>query len=121
MRGSLVKFRPEVITGMKKESLLTSIPLSARPVVLLKERMRAFNAMMNCVGPTVPMVSGGQLKQSGKVAAVKFRFELTVCAVNGEIGRLCATASEARVSAALAPNGATKRGATCRWRNREGS
>ena len=41
--------------------------------------------MMNCVGPTVPIVSGGQPEQSGKVAAVKLSVGLAVCAAKGDV------------------------------------
>src|SRR5262245_56486914 len=84
MRGSVVKFNPGVITELKNESVSVSMPPSAVPVVLLNERTRPLRAMMNCVGPTAPMVSGGQPEQSLKFAAVKLRFELTVWAARGD-------------------------------------
>src|ERR1041385_2912667 len=82
MRGSVVKFKPDVITDAKNASVPTLMPPSARPVALLNERTRPLSATMNCLGPNAPIVSGGQPEQSAKPAAVKFEF--TVCAASGE-------------------------------------
>ena len=58
-----------VITELKNESVVKFRTLSFTPVALLKERRRPLRAMMNCDGPTAPMVSGGKPEQSDKVAA----------------------------------------------------
>ena len=80
MRGSVEKLLPAggVITDWKNVSVVTLIAPSATPLVLLNERMRPFSAIINCVGPIVPIVSGGQPEQSLNVAAVKFKFEFSV-------------------------------------------
>src|SRR5205814_6592754 len=73
MRGSLVKLFDAggVITDWKKTSLSKFSTPSATPVFLLKLRMRPLSAIMNCVGPTVPIVSGGKALVSASVAARK--------------------------------------------------
>src|SRR3989442_2389059 len=73
MRGSLVKLFDTggVIADAKKTSVSTLSTPSATPVVLLKLRIRPLSAMMNWVGPTVPIVSGGKALVSKSVAAVK--------------------------------------------------
>jgi len=125
MRGSVVKFEPGVRTELKNESVPTLMALSATPVALLNERTRPLRAIMNCVGPTAPIVSGGQPEQSLNVAAVKFTVGLTVCC---PYGVTAAGAGERRgllVEATALAGGSTCRGVTrrtlaCgpRWRSR---
>src|SRR5512137_1448522 len=114
MRGSVVKFEPVVITELKNESVVVLMALSATPVALLNERSRPLRAMMNCVGPTAPIVSGGQPEQSKYVAAVKFSVGLTVWALRGD-ATAGASASGAGLVEVASPEGGRKnRGATRR-------
>src|ERR1019366_4699882 len=111
MRGSVATFDPGVITELKNESVVVSMALSATPVVLLNERTRPLSAITNCVGPTVPIVSGGQPSQSLKVAAVKLSVGLTLCAFKGDAltGDGAATLVEVPTSAGDATNRGTTR------------
>src|SRR6266403_5468896 len=119
MRGSVVKFKPGVITELKKESVPVSIPPSATPVALLNERMRPMRAMTNWVGPTAPIVSGGHPEQSLKLAAVKLRVGLTVWALRD--AAVAATDANSPVEPSHEADGARYRGAgwrPCGWRLR---
>ena len=58
-------------TGPKKPSRVVSRTESGAMVALLKDRTRPFTAIRNWVGPTAPMVSGGNVLVSSRVAAVK--------------------------------------------------
>src|SRR5437868_464651 len=83
--GSEVKFNTTapvtgVITDAKNTSGLAFKTPSAAPVVLLKERIRPFTKTMYCVGPTVPILSGGNAPVSFNVAPVKV--VLSVCGVD---------------------------------------
>src|SRR5512142_2516440 len=116
MRGSVEKFDPGVKTELKKLSVLALIAPSARPVLLSNERIRPLRAVMNWVGPTAPIVSGGQPEQSLKLAAVKLIVELTVCCPSGEIGEPegVRTAGAALAAGRALDAGGSRRGAT--WR-----
>src|SRR5437016_1978413 len=75
MRGSDVKFKPGLTTGVITEAKKTSESAlsapSATPVVLLNERNRPVTANMYCHGPTAPLGSGGNGPSSVSVAAGK--------------------------------------------------
>src|SRR6266576_680742 len=76
MCGSLLKLFAAggVSTELKKTSLLTLIPPSAKPVLLLKLRIRPLSATMNWLRPIAPMESGGkEFSVSASVAPRKFR------------------------------------------------
>src|SRR5215210_4129225 len=60
-----------VMTDAKKTSGSALITPSAAPVVLLKVLRRPLTKTTNCVGPTAPIVSGGNAPVSASVAPRK--------------------------------------------------
>ena len=65
---------PVVITEAKNASGLTFNTPSATPVVLLKDLSRPLISIMYCVGPTAPILSGGNAPVSvGPVTPLKER------------------------------------------------
>src|ERR1051326_2620532 len=84
MRGSLVKVPlVEDFTDAKKTSESRLSAPSVVPLVLLNDRNRPLTATIYCVGPTAPMLSGGNAPVSFNVAPVKL--VLVVCGVNGPL------------------------------------
>ncbi len=69
-----------VITEAKNTSGLALITPSATPA-LVKVRMRPLTKVTHCVGPTVPIVSGGKALVSASVAPSNERD--TVCGAFG--------------------------------------
>ena len=71
-----------VITEAKNTSGSALSTPSATPA-LVKERMRPLTKTMNCVGPAVPIESGGKAPVSVSVAPLKERAVVWTCSVIG--------------------------------------